>query len=423
MARPVYHQIKAVGEMELMQSPALDHGSPILEEKASVKWRDENPVYIRARKARCHSVWCPSCSKLEWAKRSASDLREFDWKRTRQVVLTIDPGQFKDGKEAYDYVMEHKVIPGFARNLRRGKHVKVGKHWVWKYKPVEIIKYMTFLEWHRNGFPHWHVFIETTQYGRFAQIGQDMIHHYWPVAKIIHEDFIKSQKHWDDQVGYFQKNGYFHKDKEHQTRLPKWALEIPGLKIRRLSHSRRPDHHPSGGCGGDQDEKEAWIIDPVTGEALEPGSVTYHKRLDFCGRYAIFRIYIGNKEVDGLFNIPYRDVRKIYPGQYRAGIGYMFRVDPHEADKLLGKMIRGKVIEWPERDLMKETGLVQHWCPVCDGVAYQKIQYTVNGAHVYQCRRCETFQTYSGGKVMTWQAPERDPAESWAGKEPELCPV
>ena len=387
----------------MMQSPALDHGSPILERKESVKWRDEIPVYIQARKSRCHSVWCASCSKLEWAKVAARDLREFDWKRTREAVLTTDPGRFKNGKEAYDYVMEHKLIPGFIRNLSRGKRIKAGKDWIWKYSPVEITKYMTFLEWHKNGFPHWHVMVETAEYGRFSQIGGDMIRHYWPVGRWVNESFFKSQKHWGYQVGYFEKNGYFHKDKEHQTSLPAWALEIPGLRIRRSTHSRRDQGKAKEDQGQGQDLEKAPVIDPLTGEILEPGSITYRYRLGSCGKASFLNLYMRGKEVTGLFKISYHEVRSQYPGQYKAGVGYVFRVSEQEADKLLTKMIRGEERRYLKTRWLKERKIIKHWCGICGDWTYQKIKEARDESDIYLCLRCKTIHEYIEREQEDWR--------------------
>ncbi|MBA7628218.1 hypothetical protein ES703_35694 [subsurface metagenome] len=388
----------------MMQSPALDHGAPILEREESVKWRDENTVYIQARKSRCHSVWCACCSKQGWAKVAARDLREFDWKKTREIVVTIDPGRFKNGKEAYAYVMEHKLIPGLIRNIKRGKHVKIGKDWIWKYKPVEICKYITFLEWHKNGFPHWHIIIETAEYGRFSQIGGDMIRHYWPVASWVHESFFKSQKHWDYQVGYFEKHGYFDKDKEHQTSLPAWALEIPGLRIRRSTHSRREQGNANEDQGPGQDLEKAPAIDPLTGEILDPGSITYRYRLDSCGRASFLNLYLRGKEVTGLFKIPYQEVRKNYPGQYRAGIGYVFRVSAQEGDKLLSKMIRGEERRYLKTKWLKDRKIIKHWCGICGDWTYQKIQEARDDSDVYLCLRCKTVHEYKEREQEDWRS-------------------
>jgi len=378
----------------MTQSPALDHGAPILERREFVKWRDENTVYIQARKCKCNSVWCASCSKQGWAKRAAMDLREFDWKRTREILVTFKREQFKDGKEAYEYAMEHKLIPGLIRNIKRGKHVKIGKKWVWKYRPVEIRKYITFLEWHKDGWPHFHVMVETEELGAKAMIGGHRIRHYWPAGTWVRETPIISRIHWDRKVGYLQKHGYFQEDKKHQTRLPEWALDTPGLKIRRSSHSRRCEGNGQGVHSQDQDEREAWIIDPLTGEPLAPETVTYRKRIDFCGRCTFLRLCLRGKEVDGLFKIPYRKVRKDYQGQYQAGIGYIFHVSIEEAEKLLSEMILEEEKGYPKSRWLKQMEAIKHWCPDCEDWTYQKVRSVQDDAEIYVCLGCKILHGY-----------------------------
>ncbi|MBA7642765.1 hypothetical protein ES703_50474 [subsurface metagenome] len=387
----------------MMQSQALGNAAPILEEEGTVKWRDEKPVYIQARKSRCHSVWCASCSKLEWAKRAARDLREFDPSRTREIVLTLPRNKFKDGKEAYDHVREHKLIPNLIRSIERGTHKKVGKDWVWKYPPVKIDKYMTFLEWHADGWPHYHVMVETEKVGAAGMIGQDRIHHYWLPKCWIKEKPIESRKHWERKVGYLQKHGYFQEDKEHQTRLPEWAMDFPGLKIRRSSHSRRPEESGEGVHKEDQDDYKGWIIDPSTGEMLSPEIVTYRQRFEFCGKSTFLNLYMRGKQVTGLFNLPYHQVRKEYPGQYRAGTGYVFRVSAQKADKLLSKMILGVERRYLKTRWLKERPVIKHWCPVCGDWTYQKIREVRDDSDLYTCLRCKNVYEYKEREQEDWR--------------------
>jgi len=378
---------------------------PILEEKEVVKWRDENEVVILARKCKCGSVWCESYSCVKpWIERTSRDLVEFDWKRTREIVLTVDPGKFENGKEAYDYIRDHKLIPGFLRNIQRGKRVKAGKNWIWKYRPVQITKWMTFLEWHKNGFPHWHVFIETVEYGRFSRIGGDMIRHYWPVARWVKENFIRSQKHWDYQLGHFEKKGYFHKSKQHQTRLPTWALEIPGLRIRRSTHSRREGEIQKDEFDGIPALGKGWNIDPETGEILKPEIMTYGKRLDLCGKRTFLTVYTKQKEVDGLFDIPYQEVKKDHPGEYREGVGYLFSVNEGEAEKLLTKMIRGKEIGYLKKRYSEGREVIKHWCSICGDWTYQKIKEARDYTDLYLCLRCKTGHEYKEREQEKWRA-------------------
>ncbi|MBW2066904.1 MAG: hypothetical protein JRJ03_18495 [Deltaproteobacteria bacterium] len=105
----------------------------ILEKKDVLQWQVDSGA-VRARKCKCGLVWCKSCSKGKWAKKHGEELASFDWRRTREVVVGIDRELFDDGQAAWRYVMDHKLIPGFIRNLKRGKKEKVGKEWVVKFE-------------------------------------------------------------------------------------------------------------------------------------------------------------------------------------------------------------------------------------------------------------------------------------------------
>ena len=374
-----------------------------LVEKDLITPRDEKSVYVQARKCKCNSVWCESYGCLKpWIERTTTDLRDFDWKRTRQIVLTVDPGQFQDGEEAYNYVKDNKLLSQFIRNLERGKKSKIGKKWVQKYRPVKIMKYMWFLEWHKNEFPHWHLFIETEEYGRFSRIGADVIRYYWSWGR-IGESFFKSQKHWDYQTGHFQKNGYFHKDKKHQTRLPAWALDRPGIKIRRSCHSRRGEGNGKGRIEDEPDIDEGLLIDRLTGEILEPGSMTYRERLALCGTRTSLKIYMADKEIDGVFDIPYQNVKENYQGHYRDRAGYGFRVSTKEAEQLLTKMIKGKEIGYLKKRYSEGREIIKHWCPICGDWTYQKIREVRDHTDVYLCLRCKTIHEYREREHENWR--------------------
>ena len=377
-----------------MQSEAVKTPLPIFKEKCTVTWRDEKAVYIRARKCRCNSVWCVCCSKLVWSKKTAMDMRTFDWPRTREIVLTIRREGFEDGKEAYAYAMEHKLIPGFMRNLQRGKKIKRGKDWVQEYEPVKVTKWLAFLEWHKDGFPHWHIIVETEQYGRFSQIGEAMIHHYWPQAVWVYENYFNSAEHWNKKVGYFGSHGYFQDDKEHQTRLPEWALNIPGLKIRRSTHSKRLTPTTNDAVDSIEEGKKAYILDPDTGELLSPKSITYDRRFKLCGRCTFLTIFMKGKQIDGLFNLPYREVRKTYQGQYREGTGYMFHVSQKQVDALLPKMISGKEKRYPQALRLREYKVIRHWCHTCGDRTYQRLSETKDCSDVYLCLRCKNVNEF-----------------------------
>jgi len=371
------------------QSNPAPGALPIFNKKVPVKSRDENDVYFRARKSKCNSVWCPACSKGVLSQRISHDMAQFDWKRTREIVLTIDPALFKSGQKAFEYVKEHKLLAHFVRNLQRGKKIKAGKRWVTKYRPVSISKWIWFLEWHSDGRPHWHLIIESNQYGRFAMIGQDMIHHYWPVGKWIHESHISSLEHWHNKVGYFNTHGYFQDDKEHQTRLPAWALNIPGLRIRRSCHSRRGNLGPDKRSDYGKEPCAPTLLDPDTGEIFTPSTITYERRLKLCGRCTILTAFKKDRQVDGLLNIPYTAIRKSFPGKYREASGYLFSLDQQKSEALLAQLISSKSIAYLSSATPQPRAIVKRWCSQCGDHTIQKFIEAKASTDQYTCLRCK----------------------------------
>ncbi|PKN64726.1 MAG: hypothetical protein CVU57_12970 [Deltaproteobacteria bacterium HGW-Deltaproteobacteria-15] len=273
-------------------------------------------------------------------------MKDWDWKRVRHVTLSFDPGEFKNGREAWEHANDHKSIAGLVRNIERGKKVwdKEKKKWVVLYPPLKVRDWKWFLEWHQNDFPHYHLFLEMEDEGKAGMIGEDRIHHYWRKGRWINEDYIKSEEHWKNQTGYFEKTGYFAKDKEHQGRLPDWAMDVPGLKIRRggsKAHKREEwgaDLAEEKTEGKEKQLPGGLMIDGDTGEVRElPGSEkvkTYRGRLEACGECTRIRVYGKNCYAEGVFNVPYSDLKKVVPGVYKEGQGYEFEM----SEKLLADL-------------------------------------------------------------------------------------
>jgi len=165
----------------------------------------------------------------------------------------------------------------------------------------------------------------------------------------------------------------------------------------------RPEREDQGSCKKDSDSRESWFIDPLTGKMLAPETVTYHKRLDACGKGTLLKIYMRGKEIEGLFRIPYRQVRKDYPGEYKAGIGYVFRVSAQEADKLLSKMLLGVERRYLKTRWLKERKIIKHWCPVCGDWTYQKIREVRDESDLYTCLRCKNVYEYKEREQEDWR--------------------
>ena len=170
---------------------------PILDKEEFLRLQDTyDEVQIIGCKGSCNSVWCPECYKRKGgSKRFANRLSELDYKATRQVVLTVDLKKFDgSGQKAFEVLKSFKAIPQFIHNLKRTSKINV-VDWVW------------VLEWHTDGAPHWHLFIQTLQ-GKKGKIGNATLLRHWPYG-LVFESFIKSKKHWLKFTDYFSANGYF----------------------------------------------------------------------------------------------------------------------------------------------------------------------------------------------------------------------
>ncbi|MBW2066905.1 MAG: hypothetical protein JRJ03_18500 [Deltaproteobacteria bacterium] len=171
-----------------------------------------------------------------------------------------------------------------------------------------------------------------------------MLRYYWPKAKWVREHYFQSDAHWRNQVGYFQKNGYFHKNKKHQTRLPKWAMDKPGLRIRRSGGPSLEKRPVLERLCKYFDRVSETVVDKKTGEILRykerkraKNEKTYRERLRECGAKTLMRIETDKEIIQGVFEVPYRDVRENQEGEYRDGVGFIFRATKEMIRELLRK--------------------------------------------------------------------------------------
>jgi len=305
-------------------------------------WRDEKAVSFQVGKIKCRSNWCPNGCAKDWIKIEAFHLSQFDPLRTRHLILTTDLSKFNSQQEMYEYFRKDRPVAGLIRNFERGKKKKVGRDWVWEYKPMIITNYRWYLEWYVSGAFHLHLFIEVEKQGHHGMIGQERIHHYWNLGEYIREEFIRDKKHWFHIMGDFQKTGYFYKNKSHQSRLPDWALNIPGYTIRRSSGKRKTpaewrdpwDEY----CKRALQER----VDPATGEILAnlklprgKSNKTYAERHEGCGQRIFAEISNDLYQIKGVFNIPWADIKKTFKGTFEKGRGYVFRASVDTVLKFL----------------------------------------------------------------------------------------
>lgn len=289
---------------------------------------DHDEIEIIGRKVSCGTVWCKCCFvKKGGSKRFSDRLKMMDYKSTRQVVLTTDPKKFKDGQDCFETLRDSGALHQFIHNLTRTSGVKI-KDWAWN------------LEWHSNGFPHWHMFIET-EAGKNGMIGNETILKHWKHG-LVYESYIKNQRHWDYLTDYFGNNGYFNpktsgfdksgKDKTHQLELPEWAKAVT-YKIRK-----------TGSKAGMKKVREDEAQDEKGPGVSRDTSKTYTEILDSCGKRtavyirrngnSLFYEHINSMYVfenprkqkntyyNAILNIPYKEFLK-KAGDYIDGLGYV----------------------------------------------------------------------------------------------------
>lgn len=154
----------------------------------------------------CRSPWCPQCSKTcQTAQKIRNRLSILQWDRVRQVVLTVS--RDKTPEESMEEIRRNRAIPKLIQALGLK-----GYRWLW------------VLEFHKGGYPHWHLFIETVR-GKAGLIGKKKIQSLWKRG-IVWETYAKSEKHWRAITGYHKKTGYFGAEtKQHQLELPNYLRE------------------------------------------------------------------------------------------------------------------------------------------------------------------------------------------------------
>lgn len=203
------------------------------------KLKSESLFPVSGHKRFCQSAWCPICFRRRFHERVVSIFAPYNWRSTRHVILTVDPSLFSSPVEAFNEIREKRLVAQFIRRLRRGVKEKQGSKWVQKIQPLEILRWAWFLEWHKNGFPHYHVFIQVPQEGSAGMIGGDRLRDSWKLGKIVKELYFENENHFREMTGYYSNKGYFEKGKKYQGELPGDIINTTTTKIRRMNSSEQ----------------------------------------------------------------------------------------------------------------------------------------------------------------------------------------
>lgn len=172
---------------------------------------------VEVFKCGCRSVWCPKCGKGSPTNKVIQErLSEFNWRLTRHVILTVN--RERSAEESFRRVTDSKAIPRLVRSLKMS-HCR----WLW------------ILEFHRGGFPHWHLLIESDR----GMIGKKEIEGRWDHG-LCWESYIQSPDHWGAIVGYHRKKGYLAGEKKgHQIVLPDFL--ISSSRVRKFACNFSPN--------------------------------------------------------------------------------------------------------------------------------------------------------------------------------------
>jgi hypothetical protein len=230
-------------------------------------------------------------------------LKRMEYGSVRHCMVSVDRRIFGDGKDAYETITHKRGIGQLVKELARSEK-------------IEIVDWVAMLEWHRDGFPHWHLLIWVKDRGRAGMIGVEKIKAHWPFGVWISESYIESEDHWKSMVGYFDKHGYFEKGKSYQGKLPQWALD----RDKRIKRYETMKHRSDMGRrfeekGKDKDEQKKRVRD------------TYQVILSKCGSQS--RIIVegdGIREIETV-DVSYQDVKKSWDWVYEEGVGLTMEVD------------------------------------------------------------------------------------------------
>ncbi len=206
----------------------------------------ETEFYLHGRP--CQSRFCSECTT-----RLGVELREKvrevvkDWKSPLMWTLTLNPELFESARSGFFHVRDVRAISRLVRQLRKDG-VLNGRH------------YFVVIEWHKNGWPHWHLLVDSNFvshdrlkeiWGRFQPDGVQPSH----AKKCLCDECMGWRKGLEPllrpSMGSVWFSPPFNGDGAHAANYatkyllktpehpyPDWVLDAEGIKIARYSTSR-----------------------------------------------------------------------------------------------------------------------------------------------------------------------------------------
>ena len=196
---------------------------------------------------------------------------------------------------------------------------------------MKIVDWVWVLEWHTDGAPHWHLFIQTER-GKKGRIGNETLLKHWKHG-LVFESYIKSKKHWSRFTSYFGNNGYFDpnsgcesKDKSHQLELPEWAKNVT-YRIRKTGSMVKKDRKKTEPIETEERENDEKLIEDRDVEPIDEEPKTYQEILDSCGQSTMCQIRRGDSYLIWTkIPIAYEHFKQ-YPGHYIENTGFFLQMD------------------------------------------------------------------------------------------------
>jgi hypothetical protein len=334
------------------------------------------------RKCCCNSSWCPACGLPSIRERMSEIYMNWDYRRVRTYVLTVDRELYESPLEAFLRIQRKKELSEFMKRVKR----RLMKH------GIIIHDYTWLLEWHEDGFPHWHCLVLINKKGKAGRIANKIdLTETWGKAKFVKEGFIRDRNHWKFLAGYVAKHGYFNDGKKKQARLPEWVLRMPKdgdnrIRIKRMERMRKDIRN--GGKATSKGEK------PITKKDIElllrtfngkmysedagdfenvfvGSTVTWGEYLERCGAKTLMTVSNKMFFLTIRITVPYKEIKKLN-GEYREGQGYIVDLDRDQVigllkqeDEVVYYNRAESEIEWDFESLKKgeddKLGVMDQW--------------------------------------------------------------
>jgi hypothetical protein len=300
---------------------------------------------VMFRKHSCNTSWCPICGLRRLKDVLVEVFNTWDWKSVRSYVLTVDRELYSSAHEAYMQIQRAKELAEFQRRVKK-KLLHEG---------LRMLDYFWLLEWHKDGYPHWHFYVLVNKRGKAGRINPIVnLTEAWGRARFVKEGFIERYDHWKKTLGYVAKHGYFADGKKEQAELPEWAKDLPFNGPRRLRMKRfermRTDQR-NGAEKGKKGEKgvtkeqimqlletfEGSVYHPESGEWEPPyygKEETWKGKLNSCGAKCFMTLNHCLFFLTVRIDFSYQEVKKM-SGEYREGEGYFVDMS---LDQLMGML-------------------------------------------------------------------------------------